>query len=252
MPFKNCPTCGKQIFRVVCHRCHRDELETFTVIAMADERTAFALDRLMEAWDIQLAPYFQEERSRLEKPPEVDEETSELDGEWGEQLAGLEVTKQVLCNLFVVALYHIFEQTFVGFIYPRTRKAAVSRRSSRWWRFWCPATSRTSGLDDVDAYFQEKWSIHFKRLSSWGKISRLRQAANAVKHGEGGAADKLRKSEPKWFPPSTDYTIIRPLGDDDLRIPVKFMEESHKAIKEFFSQLRAEVNTRIIKPVAPP
>jgi hypothetical protein len=119
MPVSYCPTCGNAVFYGVCSKCHPNERKITAAVAIADRLTTYALDQLILAWNNHLAPSFQAERSRLDnQSQQSDEERPELSELRREQLAELEATKHVLCNLFVVASYHIFEQNFVGSINP--------------------------------------------------------------------------------------------------------------------------------------
>jgi hypothetical protein len=206
MPAHYCPTCGEPVYYIVYSKCHHDELAIYRIVGGVGSLTTYTLDQLIQAWDVHLASSFREERSRLDEQSSAADKETPVGNEdplgindlWGQRLAELETTKQVLCNLFVVALYHIFEQNFVGFIRPPAKKPGKAT------------------LEDADIYFQDQWNIHFKQFSSWGTISWLEQAANAVKHGEGMAAEALRKSKPAWFSPPTVDRIVTPLGDDYL------------------------------------
>lgn len=105
--------------------------------------------------------------------------------------------KQSLLNTTAITLFHLFEQQVIFIL----RREIVH-----------PAEEFCLNLMTIDE-FKKRLSdsgINITSFRSWNTICELEFLANAVKHGEGSSAKKLRKMRPDLF--SHPLSIERELG----------------------------------------
>ena len=96
-------------------------------------------------------------------------------------------TEDITRALFLVAIYHAFEQNFIYFFYRWAMHVLNKSTASR------------PQLYDVVNGMNEAWPIDSKDFTSWDAIDELRLIANCIKHGEGDAWKRLRATRPDWF-----------------------------------------------------
>lgn len=182
-----------------------------------------ALDNLEATWRERLLPSFSDERRDLDKL--VEKLTKEGDPEdfLADDYAAIEQTEQILVALFVVAVYHMFEQHMVYGFY----QWAISHLGK--------APLNKPQLYDVVGAFKAAWSVDLTTLKSWNEIDDLRLAANFIKHGEDGK-ESLRKSHSDWFK-STEQRALA-LGALGVEIPAAYLDQAIAAVRNFFPELQ--------------
>jgi hypothetical protein len=140
---------------------------------------------------------------------------------------------QATLNLFSAGLFHVVEQQLADL----TRDGAIEKEVS------------DTKLDVVVDWYKNNCQLDFAWFSSWSVIEELRLVANTTKHAEGPAAEQLRKKRPKLFvypslrkddPKTITFVspLSLPLGGDGLYVTGDEFRTYHKAVLDFFEQLR--------------
>lgn len=153
----------------------------------------------------------------------------------------VDAVRQGVLNLMVAGLYHLLEQQAAYSLEtalpqtagPQNQEYALPRLT---------AMMRTQGID-------------LKQLPSWGTIDELGLIANAVKHGGGRSADRLRVSRPDLFKIIGDEIFsglrrdlpIRPLVGDGLTLTAAHFEFYAKAVIAFWDEI-IEAMLPIMRP----
>jgi len=158
--------------------------------------------------------------------------------------------RQTTLNLFAAGLFHLLEQQLADLCVDGA--------------FEVPPPTDTK-LSIVVEWYNRHFNLDLASLPVWTKIDELRLIANAVKHAEGGAAQRLRDLDPKLFQnPSlrevfpdfpfmhTALSLRLPLAGDNFYVTdERFSEYSEVAnrmfelIAEFF-----EAHTENLYPVS--
>jgi hypothetical protein len=136
-------------------------------------------------------------------------------------------------NLFSAGLFHVVEQQLADM----TRDGAIRQPVS------------DTKLDVVVKWYGNNCGIDFTKFSSWSVIEELKLLANTTKHAEGPSAKQLREKNPTLFQyPSfrnepihkavLHAPLSRPLGGDGLYVTGDEFRTYHKAVMEFFEELR--------------
>lgn len=138
--------------------------------------------------------------------------------------------RHALLGLFVLGLYHLFEQQ-LGRVY-----AYLTRFDPDPGPFSVESASTTieaaSGVRPAD-------------VTAWQDLMELRSVANVVKHGEGSAAEKLRKIRSDLFQhpaikgssPESWPRVRRPLAGEDLYLERTDFERYGGAARAFWKGL---------------
>lgn len=193
---------------------------------VADMLLSRALENLGTTWTERLRPSFRDERRDLDKLVEklTKEGTVDIYPEdfLADNYAAIEQTEQILVALFVVAVYHMFEQHMIYGFY-------------RWaMRYHGKTPSNRPQLHDVVRSFKAAWSVDLTKLRSWKEIEDLRLVANFIKHGEDGN-ESLRKSHSDWF--KSEQSALA-LGAFGVEIPAAYLDQAIAAVKKFFRELQ--------------
>ena len=160
-------------------------------------------------------------------------------------LCTAENIKQGVLNLFVVSLYHIFEQQFFE-IY-RVSSMTVYRENDIPLRLNCAIR-----------FIRYETNIDVKKLPSWSKIKELKLLANAVKHGDGGSCEALKKVRPDFLirpadkklymkadmdcsSRKPDLPVIGPLAGQGIYVEQDDFDLYASEVKNFWSQLSEEL-----------
>ena len=138
-------------------------------------------------------------------------------------------------NLFVVGLYHIFEQQLLFF----HRKELLGQNEKD--------DHKLFEIKEVDKRLRNH-DIKIKEFDSWSKVDELRLVANTVKHADGISATLLKDKRPDLFsrpsnpllikfetPPGPVYTPL--MGDNIYITKVEFTNYVH-VVKEFWNEMR--------------
>jgi hypothetical protein len=92
--------------------------------------------------------------------------------------------RQTMLNLLAAGIFHLAEQ-----------QLAQSCRDVSFDVIPPPKTR----LGNIETWYRTNFHLELKTLPSWPVLDELRHVANAVKHGEGGSAEKLKALRPKLF-----------------------------------------------------
>jgi hypothetical protein len=116
--------------------------------------------------------------------------------------------RQTMLNLLAAGLFHLVEQQLADSC--RDASFTVDR----------PNDTKLSVVAD---WYREHFLLDLTTLPSWALVDELRLVANAVKHAEGSATERLRAIRPELFR-NPDYAAIddelRKEGIEPLRTPV--------------------------------
>ncbi|MBB1161054.1 hypothetical protein [Aquariibacter albus] len=141
---------------------------------------------------------------------------------------------QGVVNLFAASLFHIHEQHIMLF-YKRELRDPLRVQND-------PKKLKPF---HVVAHL-EKLGVHIKSLPSWGQLKEIEQLANAIKHGEGEAAQALRKARPNFFIDpqlSSDPDIGpslhlgKPLLGEGIYVTTTHLQEIERVIVAFWDEL---------------
>jgi hypothetical protein len=126
--------------------------------------------------------------------------------------------------LYTLGIFHLFEQHAADFplrVYDNySYESAIE-------------------LEEVTAWLKEEMSVNPKAFLSWKTIAELKLVANTVKHAEGGAAKKLRRSRPNRRPL---------LGEDIYITPDEFLQYASATIAFWIELADAVEPSSVRKP----
>jgi hypothetical protein len=108
-------------------------------------------------------------------------------------------------------------------------------------------------LGIVEVWYRDNLRLEFDTLSSWPMIEELRYVANAVKHAEGSATDKLKSLRPELFTDPVfanirDFdgnslfetrTVAAPLAGEDLFVSEDLLMKYAEAVESFLLEIAA-------------
>ena len=146
-----------------------------------------------------------------------------------------------IIGLFIVGLYHLFEQHLFLFY----KKVILKPHEE-------DKIKSNPGFPSLKKCFKEK-DIDLESLGSYEQIDTLRLICNVIKHAEGGSVDKLRKRKPEYFNPPEVPKIfeslkgikispVMPLSGEDLKIPIKDFVEYCDAVVNFWQELKVVIS----------
>ena len=153
-------------------------------------------------------------------------------------------------NLFAAGLFHLLEQQLANVCLDGA--------------FDVPPPGDTK-LSVVAGWYSRHFNLDFAALSAWPRIEELRLIANAVKHAEGGSAQRLRELRPELFQnPSlrdlfpdfpfmhTAPSLRLPLAGDDFYVTDERFSEYREAANRFLEEIAEhfEANAEDLYPVA--
>jgi hypothetical protein len=139
-----------------------------------------------------------------------------------------------MLNLLAAGLFHLIEQQL----------AALCRDAG-----FMVDPPKDTNLKIVANWYRANLRLELGTLSSWPMIEELKYVANAVKHAEGGATDKLRSLRPELFThPALDFdemsifetrTVAAPLAGEDLFVREDLLIKYAEAVESFFLEIAA-------------
>lgn len=143
--------------------------------------------------------------------------------------------RQTSLNLSAAGLFHLLEQQLADLC----RDGAFET-----------LPPRDTKLSDVETWYLKHFNLVLFNLSAWPKIQELRLVANAVKHGEGNSAARLRDMRPDLFQnPAlrelsrnlpeiyTAPTVRLPLAGEDIFVTSEVFSEFSEAANSFFAEI---------------
>jgi hypothetical protein len=143
--------------------------------------------------------------------------------------------RQTTLNLFAAGMFHLVEQQLADLCVDGS--------------FEVPEPTDTK-LSVVADWYRRYFNLDLTSLPLWPKIDELRLIANAVKHAEGGAAQRLRKLRPELFKdPSLrelfaafpimhkPISLRLPLAGDDFYVTDERFSEYSEAANGLFDSL---------------
>lgn len=150
----------------------------------------------------------------------------------------MRLLRQTMLNLLAAGLFHLTEQQL----------AALCRDGG----FMVDPPKETK-LGIVAVWYHDNLRLDFNTLSSWPMIEELRYVANAVKHAEGSATDKLKSVRPELF---TDpafanikdldgynlfetRSVAAPLAGEDLFVSEDLLMRYADAAESFLHEIAA-------------
>ena len=151
--------------------------------------------------------------------------------------------RQATVNLLAVGLFHLFEQ--------QLHHIATDGLFSG-----LPRLEDTS-LTGVKDWYRKHLEIDFQSYPCWDVIaSELRILANAIKHGDGSSATKLRQRKPEFFrsPYTSDDGILRmaknfapgkivmPLSGEDIYVPDELLRRYGESVLEFLEAWASDLD----------
>ena len=140
-----------------------------------------------------------------------------------------------MLNLFAVALYHCFEQQVMWF--HRKNVLNINEENNEKLFKLCVFRCR-----------MRTYGINLEEFTSWPKIyDELRLVANAVKHAEGGSADRLRQIRPDLFrhpllssssllTSPAAQPVFQPLIGDGLYVSINDIEDYRDHLVRFWQE----------------
>lgn len=145
----------------------------------------------------------------------------------------VDAVRQGVLNLMVAGLYHLLEQQ-AAYSLETALPQSAGQAAQEYALPRLTAMMRTLGID-------------LKLLTSWPTIDELGLIANAVKHGGGRSADRLRTSRPdlfitvgaEIFPHLRRNLPIRPLVGDGLILTSDHFQHYADAVMFFWNELIA-------------
>jgi hypothetical protein len=140
--------------------------------------------------------------------------------------------RQSALNLGTAGLFHLFEQTCTSL-------------GTAWIRDECRS------MEQFVEWVEENLGINVKSKLFWKNIKELNSLANVIKHGEGGSADKLRRTNPKLFhfPGTYQFSkmlsplpVVAPLAGSEIFVTLDDFDRYLKSLEEFWECLRTGLN----------
>ena len=150
--------------------------------------------------------------------------------------------RQAVLNLFTAGLFHLVEQELAELCSDASMLAPP------------PVDSK---LETVAEWYRQHFYLDLQSLPSWQPIDELSLAANAVKHGEGPSARKIRALRPelfqnpilgKLFPgwKAASQPLRLPLGGVDLYITQEhfghYSQAAERLVKEIIDHFEEHEN----------
>jgi hypothetical protein len=151
--------------------------------------------------------------------------------------------RQATVNLLVVGLFHLFEQ--------QLHHIATDGLFSG-----LPRLEDTM-LSKTEDWYRKHLEIDFQSYPGWDVIANeLRLLANAIKHGEGNSAAKLRDLKPDLFrsPYASDDGILRmaknfvpmkigmPLNGENIYVPHELLRRYGESVLDFLEAWAADLD----------
>lgn len=205
--------------------------------ARATILTTLQIEILQTTWIDHLFPSLQKEERHLRDNPVQDDE-EDLCGV-GEQIDAIEKSEKIIRALYIVGIFHIFEQHMIDSFYQLGRQSLENSLTEKNEEKNKNEEKKIIDLNDLIDMFRKAWSIDLDKLESWSKINELRWVSNCVKHGEGPSCEKLKKVKPDWF--KHPHTGEIELAGFDLEIPPDFLEQAIKDVKNFLENLQVKL-----------
>jgi hypothetical protein len=140
--------------------------------------------------------------------------------------------KQSALNLGTAGLFHLLEQTCTSL-------------GRAWIRGECDS------VEDFVVWVQTRLGVDIKSKIFWKNLKELNSLANVIKHGEGGSATKLRRTNPKLFHyPGTfevsqislDLPIAAPLAGDEIFVTLEDFNRYVASVEQFWDCIYSGVN----------
>lgn len=141
---------------------------------------------------------------------------------------------QGIRNLFAAGLYHLFEQQIL--LFHRSELLNLEERNHR-------------KLFNANELIKRLAShgIDIDQFRSWPKVMELKTLANAIKHADGPACEKLKKLRPDFFchpdarelgpPYLPGLKVFQPLGGENIYVTDEAFDEYITAVKGFWDEL---------------
>jgi len=163
----------------------------------------------------------------------------------------LSSVRQAMLNLAVVALHHLVEQQLLLFHRSQVLRPTEEDDPSKISFGELRKRLRSGGVD-------------MEALPAWHKLDEFRTVANAVKHAEGTAVERLRAVRPDLFVPRVrvhaksffDHleppaSVYLPLAGQDIFLTVEDLGAYKTAIVEFWRQFSALIGSYTDTKVKP-
>lgn len=148
---------------------------------------------------------------------------------------------QGIMNLFAVGLHHLLEQQLIFVL----RKELLTLREEN-----ALSTMTGARLKRILSFEEAKkrlrtHGIEIEQFGCWSKISELRLVANAIKHAEGDACERLKLRRPELFIHpmvfrSSDVPVgpvFSPLSGEDIYVTKEKIGEYINSVREFWKEL---------------
>ena len=153
----------------------------------------------------------------------------------------LSSVRQILLNLFVAGLHHLFEQQLLYFLRRQVLRPENEDDVS------------LMRVDELCARLIER-GLDVKTLQSWRTITELRLVANVVKHAEGRSCGELRGRRPDLFVhPSLRLgrdselagivPVYRPLGGDSIYVTEADVSRYRDELVAFWHEFAGKIET---------
>ena len=128
-------------------------------------------------------------QKNLERTDPSDEEVRHQIAEWRAlQLVERTETRQIVLNLLAIGLYHVFEQqqvTFFRRLLARTSSAGEAREERQ--------------VKNLERMLRSELGLSEEEFPDDEGVRLLEAVANAIKHGEGRSADRVRRYRSDLF-----------------------------------------------------
>lgn len=142
--------------------------------------------------------------------------------------------RQAVLNAMTVSLYHLVEQHLLRFHRQHVLHPSEEDNEKLWW------------LEELFDRLSEM-GLDVRLLPSWKKVEELQHTANAIKHADGRAANRLRKVRPDLFVSpllrNGDPRFLRgttpvftPMAGDDIYVSVDDFTVFAAATIRFFEE----------------
>ena len=138
-----------------------------------------------------------------------------------------DAVRQGIINLMVAGLFHLFEQQAGALARELDHKGESSSSQYPWEK-----------LKEILL----EMKVDVRKFKSHALLEELRLAANAVKHGDGSAATRLRSINPSLFkeielPLIAVHMPLRPLLGEGLQLSATNFKTFHAGIEVFYQEL---------------
>ncbi len=173
------------------------------------------------------------------RPATDDSGDMEQEAEWANEegqvyydaMVGL---RQATMNLLSAGLFHLLEQQLAILCYDCE---------------FCDCVLANADIKSITAWYLRYFDINLEKLPQWKTIDELHWLANAVKHGEGSSAVKIRVLRPEVFsnPRLEHYglkwsiplhsPVRQPLAGDDLFVTDRLFTEYATATHDFVATI---------------